>query len=669
MRLRTFVVVLLAAFAALSAPAAVYADSVDPGQTSVVQPGSNAVIVDTPRSITVRFDDPAAAQDGLGSVKLFRAKSGKEIPSAGAAKVTANTVEFPPPSLEAGTYVIEWTSGSGLTRTQHRSVFSVGNPDTSVTGAASTLSSPLSWPARGAGVLLALVGGVMLARRKYIAGATTAVLSWIAFSLAVLPSGWWTTLLAAPGLMALGLVSGAAAAKGSAKMLLALTGISFTGSFLVAGAGLLSGGGSAFGSLGWVAAVVVTVGTAALAVALAAVAFAAARRGAAPARSLATVVTVISLFAGLTAVVADPSGGSVLGGRALQLSADARGCLSSGNVLDQRHCLEQLYTLKVESAGVKSALEDLSGQARAIPQVRSFCHETSHAIGRAALRTLGSVKVAFETGFDVCDFGYYHGIIEGAGGDRDDTAFRKLVPTLCADLATSSLIFFEQCAHGLGHAAARRANNDMVKALSFCEELDGAKLLDDSRRGQALLGCGTGVTMEWFAVRGLPTASPEDYLPVVDNPREACVEVPERWMESCYEYIGNLASSADPVGSLTELAGWCETSGMAAPCFKGIARAAAGMRLSDDLSISLCALAPDKKSLNECASMLLYTYGATVEFRVDTVDRLCAKFPTAWNTAEMCRSVRAVVDDSLNGVRDGKGAETIGIEPMAPTQS
>jgi len=415
------------------------AEPFDPDSLSLsaVNPGNDMVLSTTPRSITITFDDATEAAAALETIELTRAVSGKDLPPAGSAAVDGNVVSFPPPSLDAGTYVISWRTGGGLFTTEHRSVFSIGSPDTSVTGSDVMASSPLSWPVRVFGVALSLFAGLLFARRRHMSAAAAAVVATIAFSAAVLPSGWLPTLVAAPGLVALGVVAGAALMKSSASMLLISSSVALFGAMLVLLSGLVAGGVEAFGSIGWVAASVTTVGLTVLAVALSGVGFAAARRGASGGRAVASVVTVVALFAGVFSVVSDPSGGTVLGGRALQLNADVNGCLADGTTQDHRYCLEQLYTAKVETLGIPAALDDHAAQTKSNPSLRSYCHETSHAIGRAALRVLGSIGSAFETGFDVCDFGYYHGIIEGAGGSSDYEGFRTLVPTLCAELASS----------------------------------------------------------------------------------------------------------------------------------------------------------------------------------------------------------------------------------------
>jgi hypothetical protein len=653
--------IFLGAFLFLAAPPLSAAEPFDPDALSItaVNPGNDLVLSNTPRFITVNLDNKPQSAAALKTIKLIRAISGNEIPPAGTPTLNDNLLSFPPPSLEAGTYIISWRTGGLFFTNEHRSVFSIGSPDTSVTGSNITTISAISWPSRALGVILSLFSGFLIARRRNLLASLTSVFSLISFSFALLPSGFLPTLIAAPGLVTLGILVAIALSKSSASILLVFSILALLGSLLVILSGLLSAGIAAFGSITWVATSLLVIGLTLLAVAISVVGFAASRRGAMAGRALASVVTVAALFAGLLSVLSDPSGGTVLGGRALQLNANVKGCLADGNVQDHRYCLEQLYTSKVEALGVPAALNDLAQETKANPILKSYCHETSHAIGRAALRVLGSVGSAFETGFDVCDFGYYHGIIEGAGGSLDDEAFRTLLPTLCAELASSSLIFFEQCAHGLGHAAARRANNDMVRGLEFCEELDNAKVFTESRRFAALLGCGTGVTMEWFATRGLSTSDRNDFLPIVNNPRDACEELRERWKSSCYEYIGNLVNASNPLNSLAEIATWCNSSSYSEPCFKGIARAASGLRLSYPQAISLCERAEKDSAQLDCASMLLYSYAVTSEYDITAVDRLCALYPAKWDPEVMCATLRKVVVDSLTGVRDGKGSDRI----------
>lgn len=331
--------------------------------------------------------------------------------------------------------------------------------------------------------------------------------------------------------------------------------------------------------------------------------------------------------------------------------ADPSSCLAGMNRLATQRCLDEAYTAVARRDGVNASLEQLGKLFQTAPQARFYCHETSHAIGRESLRLNGDLAAAFVDGFDVCDFGYYHGIVEAAAGHLDDSEFRAAVPHLCGELASADRLFMLQCTHGLGHAAARRTNNDMIKALSFCDELDNSSSLQPGELDGALNGCGTGVTMEWFAVAtavGLRAVSPE-----VSEVRDVCNVVPQRWVSECFEYVGNTLDTTQPVASLRELAGWCSTTAAPAPCFVGLARAAGGVGVNPQDAIAICDLGGPAR--DGCIRFYIAGVATTVEYRVEVVDEVCALLPPTDRTGptSLCAELRPVVESILSA-GDGK---------------
>lgn len=336
----------------------------------------------------------------------------------------------------------------------------------------------------------------------------------------------------------------------------------------------------------------------------------------------------------------------------LEKSAEAaEKCMSGGNRLEIQRCLEGSLVFVAEAEGVDASLKTLEGLTRSNGRARYFCHEASHAIGRASLRINESLTDAFRDGYDVCDFGYYHGIVEGASAGMDDASFRTAVSTLCSQFANAEELFFMQCNHGIGHAAARRTNNDMLRGLAFCDAIAETEGLEGERLRTARNGCGTGVTMEWFATATLsedPTVTPK-----VEEPRDVCHQVPEQWAAECYEYVGNTLNASDPVNSLIELSGWCNDSAQPGPCFKGLARAAAGVGVSDRDAVAVCDAARERDARNGCVSYYIATVATTIDFNEKSVERICAILPAEDRDGALCRNALDAVRQVLAG-GDGK---------------
>ena len=334
-------------------------------------------------------------------------------------------------------------------------------------------------------------------------------------------------------------------------------------------------------------------------------------------------------------------------------ATEASVCLDAGNRLEIQRCLEGSFVGIARERDVNSALQSLEQLMEQQGQVRYFCHEVSHAIGRTSLRINGTIAAAFRDGYDACDFGYYHGIVEGAAAGFDDAQFTNAMSELCSNFASAEDLFFLQCTHGLGHAAARRTNNDMLRALAFCDAIDDAGGLTGVKLANARNGCGTGVTMEWFATATLTENPP--VTPKVERPRDVCHQVPTEWAAECYEYVGNTLDAADPVSSLQELGAWCSASPQTGPCYKGLARAAAGVGLSDRDALAVCDSAATTTDRDGCVTYYIATVATTIDFSVDAVTKICALLPERdrVGSESLCERVKLAVTEVLAS-GDGK---------------
>jgi hypothetical protein len=652
--------------------------------------------------------------DGSVDVDLL-SLDGRSWQPAGTPAVTGSHVEFSLPALEPGTYLLTWRyEASGESR-QGASSFSIGKPsaDALDTGERGVPAIPAGVPA---GLLAAagiVVAASLAARRRgvrravLVAAAGTAAVAAVTLSSGV----WWAAGLAAAGavvaatlgawarggrmgtLLAAGLLGVAAGAviglsgsgalgpvAGAAVSAVAVSGMVVTAGVTVVvlvswprGRALLRTGRQGWavllltGSLlpvgTWVngGGTLVVVAASVLAGGMLLGAGAAAfglhlnRSGLGRAGAVAALAcTVVGLVA-LTPPAAQP--------RLVPLASDtavsAAACAADPNRLQATACLQAKYGAMVRSDGVTAALEDLRSQVAASPQLRFYCHETSHAIGRAAMAVTGTLEGAFAAGFDVCDFGYYHGIVEGAAGQMSDAEFEQAVPSLCRELATSNQLFFMQCTHGLGHAAARRANNDLVRGLEFCDALAGDRQMDARMLEGALSACGTGVTMEWFATAGANGgADGQAVTPEVSELRDACQVVPANWLGACTEYVGNTVDTTRPLESLQEIAAWCLTQdGAVRECFNGVARAAAGTYLPIADAIGLCDMAAGARE--SCLEFYIVLLATTIEYDVSAVERVCGLLPDADRSGpdSVCSRIRPVVGQVLS-TSDGKAASS-----------
>lgn len=586
-----------------------------------ITPADGELLAGTPPEIRLQLpgSDPVA-------VVLQRA-DGALVPFTGSVQRLQGVVIAVPPVLEPGTYVVKWSQGGST----DSSSFSVGEPNATYTRGSLPAREPFAVTLAVLAFAAAVLSGAMLRRRAVrimatIAFATIAVLTLVtgrglldvlagicllvglggaAFLSAVLLQAArlrisrlqvrqrWPYLAAAVASMLLVPATALARRTGTSFVTLPTLGAYLSLTLMVMvfvpiAVTWLSSGEERSASN---RRPLVALGVALLAVALAQVALGAGN----PERVVALEVT----------------------------TQDPAACLTGTNRLTIQRCLGASLSAVVESDGVPAALKDLQGLLTENSRARFFCHDASHAIGRASLQRNGTLADAFRDGFDVCDFGYYHGIVEGAAGAFDDAQFLATVPTLCADFASAEELFYMQCNHGIGHAAARRTNNDMVRSLEFCDALEKNTLLTGERLATARNGCGTGVTMEWFATATANTSAA--VRPQVAEPRDVCTQIPAKWASECVEYVGNTLDSSDPVNSLLEIGRWCSTTGFDKACFRGIARAAAGVGIPSRDAIAVCDSSATTR--DDCVSFYIAIVATTIDYNVNAVERICAALP------------------------------------------
>lgn len=261
-------------------------------------------------------------------------------------------------------------------------------------------------------------------------------------------------------------------------------------------------------------------------------------------------------------------------------------------------------TRTVETQGVAAALQ----QVVKIRDARlGDCHALSHAVGRAAWVKYKNVAKAFQSGFDVCDFGFYHGVVEKAGMELSIEDFKIKIPQMCAELKSDGLRY-SQCAHGAGHGAMYRSEGDVNLAMSLCSGF---------AKDQGLLsGCQTGVSMEYFHLWYWQ----KDFVkPSPASARDACSLVNEEYKDACYEYVfaGAQAKTVDERDIYRE-SEWCKaTAGEhLEACLTSLARHSVGsMKIQPEVMAKYCQDSGVERA--RCVGMALLTwviaYGPTME--------------------------------------------------------
>jgi hypothetical protein len=186
-------------------------------------------------------------------------------------------------------------------------------------------------------------------------------------------------------------------------------------------------------------------------------------------------------------------------------------------------CFSKYFNNLVHAKGAKEALNQLAALMESDPFVNSTCHELTHVIGEEAFKIYGSVTEASKYGNMICYDGYAHGVMESYMTKFSDSELKNLMPDICKLDSSGRLTQgYYDCVHGLGHGVTIRFDNDIFKALPYCDLL---KTTFDKN------ACYNGAFMQNVLVDGVSHKS----IDLKDNdPVYPCDAVPTRMKDACY---------------------------------------------------------------------------------------------------------------------------------------
>ena len=273
----------------------------------------------------------------------------------------------------------------------------------------------------------------------------------------------------------------------------------------------------------------------------------------------------------------------------------------------------------MELEGVRSAagMNVVMDQLRAMPGgfVSSDCHEVAHWAGRFAAVQSGAAAL-LEQVTEHCQWGYLHGVAEQVGQTSDDRTWDEF--TLACDRYLSDAAKADRCAHGLGHAALRRAQGSINTALVACGD-----------RKALSFECSRAVYMEAFVMleqaRKARRAIPSIGVRVGDSPVVTCLSLAEERRGGCLEYVWTAHWPED----LATAKGWiaaCATlsPSLRVPCDRSIGRTL-GTFLKDGSMdyVPVCSLTPNSE---ECYQMAISWGIGAIESGSPGITTFCSTY-------------------------------------------
>lgn len=383
------------------------------------------------------------------------------------------------------------------------------------------------------------------------------------------------------------------------------------------------------------------------------------------AAALAAILLLGSSLAGLSPVKPVKTEASSNAVDLLARPADFRECMNPEAATDQLLCATRYFEGVVETKGMNAALVEVGNRWReGDPWMQTNCHSIGHKLGRLGFRMYKDIPTAFSQGSDPCDYGYLHGVIEGASADFSDEELRQAMTTMCEGTGDTDNHGYRQCIHGLGHAAARRVNNDLGRGMEFCrafgEPSPEAMVGRDSNINDVLFRlCVTGVSMEWNTQ---PKALDAMKLPIgADGTLMGeCVKLDPIFQTGCIEY------GTSAMGGILEreiqARDWCDKNlDEPLPCYQSIGRDVIwSPTITREQAVEVCTGGRQGIYAEQCIIRALGSV-ATIALDADAIDEFCPVLPQAYRS--LCPEVKAVMKVQID--QTVRGFIT---EPTKPTE-
>lgn len=164
------------------------------------------------------------------------------------------------------------------------------------------------------------------------------------------------------------------------------------------------------------------------------------------------------------------------------------------------------------------------------PEIYARCHEATHFLSRNEYSRSKSIPQVYTQCDSTCHGGCYHGALEAylkeTGQSPTSDALKNSLKTICDSVKTEvSPLIFNECMHGLGHAAMFVTEMEIPQSLSLCDAID-----DTNGRER----CYSGVFME-NSSSSTSNDHPGKYVKA-DDPLYPCNILEEKYLEQCYRY-------------------------------------------------------------------------------------------------------------------------------------
>lgn len=191
-------------------------------------------------------------------------------------------------------------------------------------------------------------------------------------------------------------------------------------------------------------------------------------------------------------------------------------------------CYKQAADVLYSNLGLAKSLA-LFKKNEEYPEVYARCHEVTHYLSRLEYEKQESIAKVYAQCDSTCHGGCYHGTMEAYLKEKTfdgDSNLSSIFPTICGKASDyQKPIEFNECLHGMGHAAMFVTEMELLESLKLCDTLS-----DQEHRER----CYTGVFME-NSSSSTSFDHSSNYIKV-DDPFYPCNALEEKYQSLCWQY-------------------------------------------------------------------------------------------------------------------------------------
>lgn len=257
-------------------------------------------------------------------------------------------------------------------------------------------------------------------------------------------------------------------------------------------------------------------------------------------------------------------------------------------------CYKQIAQFLYPQLGLSRILKLLKENEQ-YPEVYARCHEVTHYLSRLEYEKQKEIAKVYAQCDSTCHGGCYHGTLEAYLQDKlsQNIDLADHFPKVCGVAKDyDKPLEFNECLHGMGHAAMFTSDMELKDSLKLCDSL-GEKEFRER--------CYSGVFME-NSSSSTSTDHQSKYLKA-DDPFYPCNSLDEKYQPLCWQYQSSyfaILSQQD----FTKVANMC----LQIPqkyqdkCFKTIGTNQVGYTSSIQVMKDNCSKMPSEEFKNTCVS-------------------------------------------------------------------